>query len=150
MEEEIISASASRKKSTHVKVSYCEERKEWQWERACVIWSSVMSLLVGCTQNMLERRRIPSDPSGILMLLFRPRGDFRDRRWAWKGIIAKLFHWFPKSLLQIIWEADINLNRLPLPSPSSLRVHDFLQKWERMRTSSRLSPPPKDRTWHLC
>lgn len=49
-----------KKKTRHVRVSYCEERKEWQWERAGVIWFSVICLLELRTQNMLllkERRR---------------------------------------------------------------------------------------------
>lgn len=101
-----------KKKKWHVRVSYCEERKEWQWERASVIWSSVICLLDPCTQNMLRlkemergrERQNPSNPSGILMLLFRPHGDFRDRRWAWKGITAKPFHWFQKICSKLLWE----------------------------------------------
>lgn len=110
--EEISPASTGRKKKRHVRVSYCEERKEWQWERASVIWSSVICLLDPCTQNMLRlkemergrERQDPSNPSGILMLLFRPHGDFRDRRWAWKGITAKPFHWFQKICSKLLWE----------------------------------------------
>lgn len=113
VEEEISSASSGRKKENrHVRVSYCEERKEWQWERASVIWCPVICVMVPRTQNMLRlkemergrERENPSNPSGILMLLFRPRGDFRDRRWAWKGITAKPFHWFQKICSKLLWE----------------------------------------------
>lgn len=75
-----------------------------------------------------RERDNPLNPSGILMLLFRPRGDFRDRRWAWKGITTKPLSLIPKNLLQITLRANISLNRPPLPFSASLRVHDFLRK----------------------
>lgn len=101
-----------RKKKLVVRVSYGEEREGWQWEGAGLIWSSVICRLDPCTQNMLRLKemergrenRNPCNPSGILMLLFRPHGDFRDRRWAWKGITAKPFRRFQKICSKLLWE----------------------------------------------
>lgn len=51
-------------------------------------------------------------------------------------------------------ESKYQLKQAASPFSPLSRVHDFLrkqgQKRDGMRTSSHLSPPPTDRTWHLC